>query len=346
MCGIGGFRRFGDAPPITREQIDLMLIGLQNRGIDATGVAMLNVSPEGAATVDVYKDDKPAWQFVNDKGYLDFMEAHLGEATKTILLHTRAATIGSPIKMCNNHPMYHNRIAVVHNGGISNHDTLFKDMNLDRHAETDSDILRAILDDKGFTKKAIRDIARCTGSIAAAAIDPEDPTRTFFVRSGSPLVMARCGGNTLVWASERHHVYKAMRGWEDWLGLEWQKARTDISFLQMRDNTAWILGEDGVEWHDACQTVYSNWTEPRRHIWENYVARKTKFAAEGGKEVSKVVVSPKDVGFSTVKKPIRIPCQNKSCMKLNKLDRDSYNGINLATLKCGSCQSFLLTRTN
>lgn len=349
MCGIGGFRRFGNAPPIQPEQVELMLIGLQNRGIDATGIALLNVSPKGEAEVSVYKDDKPAWQFVGTDGYKKFLEQNLGEQTKTVLLHTRAATIGSPTLMKNNHPMFHNRIAVVHNGGVSNHETLFKDMKLERRADTDSDILRAILDNHGFTKKAIRDIARCNGSVACAAIDPNDPTRTFFVRSGSPLVFAKYGEKpdaTLIWASERHHIYKAMRGWEDWLGFAWQKSRTDLSFIQMRDNSAWILGEEGVEWHDACQTVYSNWQEPRRHIFDNYVARKTRFARESGVETKSVIVKVTDLGHSPIKKPIRIPCKNKDCQKLNKLDRSTYDGIDLASLKCGSCNQPLLQKVN
>lgn len=352
MCGIAGFRRFGNAPPVTQEQIELMLVGLQNRGIDATGLAILNIV-EGAATIDVYKDNVPAWELIHSTGYEEFIQNHLSADSKTILLHTRQATIGNPNKTVNNHPMYWDRVAVVHNGSVNNHESLFRDMQLERHAETDSDILRAILDAEGFTKKGIRQLARCTGPIAMAAVDPEDPFRLLLVRSGSPLVLAKYTGgatdadSTLVWASERHHIYKAMRGWETWLGQEWQKPCTNLSFMQMHEDSAWIINEEGVEWHDNCSTVYKSWTEPRRRIFDNYVARKTRFALEAGKTVEKpVIVKTSDLGHSAIKKPIRIPCNNQSCRKLNKIDQDTYNGIDLASLKCGSCKTPLLYKPN
>lgn len=348
MCGIGGFRRYYNAPPVQQEQVDLMLVGLQNRGVDATGVALLNINKKGEAIVYVHKDNIPSWDYVGSDGYQNFMKEYFTPETNTILLHTRAASEGfTPMKMENNHPMFKDKVAVVHNGTVSNHSKLFVDMQLERNAETDSDILRAIMDSQGFTKKAIRDIGRCQGAIACAAIDPTDPTHTLFVRSGSPLVMAK-QGDLLIWASERRHIYTACRGQESWLGMEWSKANSGLSFIQMRDHSAWIFGPDGVEWHDQCQTAFSNWTEPRRHIFEGYCARKAKWLIDESKKnptvkVKTTVVKASDTGNSAkTKRPIRIPC--KKCNKLNKLPCDSYQGIDLATVKCGNCETLLLSK--
>ena len=271
MCGIGGFRRYGETP-ITVDNVNTLLIGLEQRGNDATGIAIMREDGK----MWVLKQDDPATRFVSSKAYIDLLEEHLPVA-KSVILHTRFASVGSPRENKNNHPMFKGKVALVHNGGINNHAQLFEEFKLERSAETDSDILRAILDRDGFTKKGVRTLGRCSGPAAIAALHPDHPDYLLLGRSGSPLVCAKYG-DLLVFASEKHYIHKAMRPWKGWLNLEFQEQKVEIGFLTMADNSIWLFGPEGVEWHDEFKTCY-NFSQVARYrpTYDNYSERKEKW---------------------------------------------------------------------
>src|SRR5258708_2624424 len=164
MCGICGVRRFGPTP-ITETQITTLLVSNEKRGNHATGLALQQVD----GSIQVFKQDAPAWSFVHRNEYEQFIRANLREDTVAFLGHTRFATQGHQSKNNNNHPIFAGKTAVVHNGMISNDDTLFKDLKLERKCETDSDIIRAVFDNYGFTRKAADTMYTFTGSSAFAA---------------------------------------------------------------------------------------------------------------------------------------------------------------------------------
>ena len=344
MCGIGGIRRFGK-DPILKDQVDLLMVGLQSRGIDASGIALQN----GGGKLHLLKNDIPAWQFVTSKPYETFLKEHLTDETNIVILHTRMATKGSPVKQNNNHPMFHNKTAVVHNGVITNDDNLFRELNLPRYAETDSDILRAILDKEGLSKAGIRRLSRCMGSVACAAISPEQPDYLLLVRSGSPLICAAYN-DLLIWASEKSIIHKAMRPWVDKFGLQFQTQRPDISFLTMRDNTAWLFGPSGLEWHEECKTSMY-YREPERLVFGNYVERKKRWESEDDREIissSSIITcdtKPQKLKPIHYKKAsgvqIRIECE--SCKSLNKLTPEQYTVLP-SNLLCGSCDKPLAVK--
>lgn len=326
MCGIGGFRRFGDEP-IKREQIEIMLTTLQMRGVDASGIAIMNPGGE----LVILKDDRPAFQFIQQPAFDKFLKEHLRPDTLTVIVHTRAATHGNPRDNNNNHPMFHNNAAVVHNGVISNHQFLFENMGLDRHAETDSDILRAIVDKDGLSKASIRHIARCVGSVAMIAISPSQPDHILMVRSGSPLVLAEAG-NILVFASEKQYIQKSMRRWVDKWGVSFSAQNTGLNFLNMRDNSAWLWGPSGLEWHDACQTSMT-YREPTRAIFDNFKDRQARWDAEEAAKRSR----PKGSAGGLVRdngRLLRMRCPK--CEQWNKFT-DAQKSIDLADLFCGNC---------
>lgn len=342
MCGIGGFRRFGETP-ITREMVETMLVGLQNRGNDATGVAIVK-----GGEVKVMKGDMPAWSFVRAHNVVEFLEENLTPETRIVLLHTRAATKGSPRVFENNHPMFKSRCAVVHNGVISNDDTLFTNMNLKREAETDSDILRAILDEHGLTKKGIRQLSRVTGSVAMAAVDEQDPTHLLLVRSGSPLVLG-CTEDMLVWASEKKYIHAAMRPTLTRFGTDFQATLPkDFGWLTMQDNSAWLFNDTEKEWHDECKTFFSTYCEPRRHVYEDYQARQERWdvtaPVDAKGNVRGKLVNLENVG-DTSKMPLRLQCLNGKCREWNKITKDP-KVVEWEKLACFKCKTPLVQPAN
>lgn len=328
MCGIGGFRRFGSAQ-IDADQIDILFCALQKRGTDASGIACVNEDGQ----LYVLRDDTPAYQFVNTPEYKKFIKEHLNPGTVSVIIHTRAATTGDPRVEQNNHPMFFDKTAVIHNGMIHNDDSLFTELKYTRHAETDSDILRAITDNEGLTKKAVRTISRCNGSVALAALTPEDPFKLLLVRSGSPLVLAEIG-DMLVFASEKQMIHKAVRPWETKFNVEFQRQRLDIGFHGVPDNSAYIFGKNGLEWHDKCQTC-TYYTEPVRSVWYKSETRKKRWTAADEDKSPKVQPVVGSGGSSdTVDNRFRHRCP--SCKQFNRFEL-SHQNKQLYELGCGFC---------
>ena len=242
MCGISGIRAFrGQIKP---EQITALLWGLHHRGTDASGIALAN-SDTGIA---VCKSPKPAWEFLASEEYKNFITENLRPTTWAVLAHVRQATQGTPSENGNNHPLFKDKSAVVHNGIIFNDDVIFRQEKLDRNAETDSDILRAILDKHGFTQKGIRALSKVSGTVAAAALHQDFPGKLLLLRSGGPLTIAATE-DQLLFASEKQALHRALRPWVTRFGIPVMDNKVDAGFATMALNSAWLFGAEGLEWH-------------------------------------------------------------------------------------------------
>lgn len=271
MCGIAGVIRFGHKP-IDPEALAVLLVGNEHRGNDATGIAV--VQPDGA--VAVHKEDIPAWKFVSTKAYETFLADNLKPDTWAVLLHTRAATQGNPRENKNNHPLSVGKAAIIHNGMISNDHTLFNAMELERGAETDSDIIRAIVDEHGITPKAMETLNRMAGSAAGAAVHPDYPKKVLLFRSGSPMTLASTQ-DFLFFASEKNTIHRAMRPWVKRFGTWFQRSRPEIDFAPMANHTIWLIDETGVSAHKEFKTSYASYTEPHRRTYEDYKERRNRW---------------------------------------------------------------------
>lgn len=234
MCGIGGVRAYG-GEPITEEELKILLCSLQRRGNHASGIALMT-----DGEIFVHKAPTPAWSFVADAATNKFLEDHLTADTTMAIVHTRFATIGNPQHNPNNHPIFNGHTAIVHNGGISNHGFLFNSEKVERACETDSDIIRAILDRDGLSEGGLKTLNRMTGSAAIAAFSEDNPEVLLLARSGSPLAYGTTE-TKLWWASEMSAIQRAVKPWTNHHGLMARKARADVSYFTMPDNTAYLI---------------------------------------------------------------------------------------------------------
>jgi hypothetical protein len=173
---------------------------------------------------------------------------------------------------------------------IVNDDWLFKDLKLERLAAVDSDVIRAIVSREGLTRKGVRTLSRLSGSAAVGAVSTSGPGKVLLLRSGSPLVVG-WHKDQILWASEVGALYATCRTWEEIKGIHMQEARPDLKFTSMPDDTAWLLGDSGLEWHQefkACSGyrtpsyvgTYTNWKE-RNRKW----TRKSPESLEGTGEI-------------------------------------------------------------
>lgn len=272
MCGIAGVKRYG-SEPISLAELEILLCSMEVRGNHAAGIAIMT-----GDSIAVHKMPMPAWSFIKDAATKAFLSDFLVEETDTVLLHARFATCGSPKKNENNHPMWDGTVALVHNGGIRNADFLFNDMKLMREVETDSDILRAIVREHGFTEKAARAMARGSGSAAIAAVSSDFPGQLVLARSGNPLVVAHAN-DKLYFASTLSQIQKAVRPFEQHHGLFMRGPARDFSYNFMIDHTMYVLSADGTAKHFEMNIASNGFTPVKYASHENYAEKMQVWAS-------------------------------------------------------------------
>lgn len=219
MCGICGFSGS------QREQIDAralarhMLLGIEERGRHATGVAWDN---DGQTWLDS--------QAIPASAYVRHLPLDAG--TKTFIGHTRWATQGSPQNNDNNHPIDVRGIVGIHNGCIMNDDELFEIIGPEKRiAQVDSEAIFAYLVHSGLdTTEAL---GHLSGSAAIAWYDVRDPDLLHLARvSSSPLILGETDGGSLLFASTESCLNKSAKA----MGLELVSVTStpEGTYLQVR----------------------------------------------------------------------------------------------------------------
>jgi glucosamine--fructose-6-phosphate aminotransferase (isomerizing) len=182
MCGIV-------AATAHREVSEILLEGLRRleyRGYDSAGMALL----DGNGVLQLHKREGKVAELESAQQD-EPLYGNIGIA------HTRWATHGKP-SAANSHPHHSsNRVAVVHNGIIENHEALREelcDQGYEFLSDTDSEVVVHLL--HGFLVQgetlleAMRKtVARLEGAYALAALDCEHPSEIVAAREGSPLVI-------------------------------------------------------------------------------------------------------------------------------------------------------------
>ncbi len=196
MCGIAGY-----LGPKNAEQILLVALErLKYRGYDSAGIALLH--GDGIAL----RRAAGTLEHLTQRLVTEPMAGCVGIA------HTRWATHGAPTET-NSHPHLScdQRIAVVHNGIIENHDSLRKELQAAGvifRSQTDTEVIPHLIaqayagESKGDPLAAVRAVLpRLSGSFAFAVVFADFPERILAVRQGSPLLVGR-GAEAMMLASD------------------------------------------------------------------------------------------------------------------------------------------------
>ena len=189
-CGIIGYLGSRDIA------IEVLLQGLeemQNRGYDSAGVVTigdnsLQVTKYASSSADNSDSFKRLKQ-----------EASLIHANRRIGLgHTRWATHGGKTDL-NAHPHtdISNRIAVVHNGTITNTNEIYellKNRNIMPRTQTDSELIALMISlylDEGHSLKLATRLAleKMNGTWGLAVISKDSPDQIIVARRGSPMLI-------------------------------------------------------------------------------------------------------------------------------------------------------------
>ena len=180
MCGIVGYVGPREAQPLILEG----LRRLEYRGYDSAGIATIH-----DGSLDVRKA----------AGKIVELERRLEESPLAGSLgigHTRWATHGAPTTV-NAHPHTDDsdRVALVHNGIIENHDVLrikLEELGHEFRSETDTEVLCHLIEETyaGNLEEAVAAaLSHVEGAYGIAVIHAADPGKIVVARMGSPLLI-------------------------------------------------------------------------------------------------------------------------------------------------------------
>ncbi|HJV53769.1 MAG TPA: glutamine--fructose-6-phosphate transaminase (isomerizing) [Noviherbaspirillum sp.] len=238
MCGIVGAVAQRNITPILLEGLKR----LEYRGYDSCGVAlhvdgMLQRSRSTSRVADL--------QAQVDKA---------GLAGFTGIAHTRWATHGAPASH-NAHPHFsRERIALVHNGIIENHDELREELRAagyEFESQTDTEVIAHLIDHMytGDLFETVQQaVRRLIGAYAIAVFCRDEPHRVVGARQGSPLIVGVGNGENFL-ASDA----MALAGTTDQIiYLE----EGDVVDLQLQ--RYWIVDGDGRPAQREVRTVHAH----------------------------------------------------------------------------------------
>lgn len=253
MCAIIGVSFAPNSSIDRRKLANALLTAGQVRGRDAAGYAWTSPSGDG-----IYKKDVPA-------EYLSV--ARIPQDATAIILHTRAATHGSPRDNDNNHPVVSpsGDIRLVHNGVIYNHDSVRRVLGKSgkRLPDVDSSVIPAVIEELGLSASDILE-----GDAACAWFDIETGSTIHLARfSHSPVAIAHLEDGTRVFGSTPAIVAQALTR----LGLRWFGSYPDPfyvmgegEYIQIVDGE--IINESEVEWGEDAYSAYGWSRSDYRHI--------------------------------------------------------------------------------
>ncbi len=227
MCGIVGAVASRNITPILVEGLKR----LEYRGYDSCGVAVhADGGLKRARTVSRVAELDREVQNTKLEGF-------------TGIAHTRWATHGAPA-VANAHPHFSkNRIALVHNGIIENHDELRGELKARGYvfeSQTDTEVIAHLVDHlyDGDLFEAVKTaVKRLHGAYAIAVFCRDEPHRVIGARAGSPMIVGIGKGENFI-ASDA----MALAGVTDQIIYV---EEGDVIDLQ-RDRV-WIVDRDGRE---------------------------------------------------------------------------------------------------
>lgn len=206
---------------------DALLAALNFRGGDATGVVA--ISEFGKAMWQKASCD--AFDFIKERRLMPY-------DTRSILVHTRMATQGSPAFPENNHPVRRGSVYIVHNGHVINDWEIFKKANRERFGSVDSEAIAALIAKHGIMKthEAMEEIS---GAAAIGVVDETRPGLMVLARGSSSPLMFYKNDVVAVFGST---VESVKRAWTVIYG----SAPKDKHIESLKEGTALYIDNDDI----------------------------------------------------------------------------------------------------
>jgi glucosamine 6-phosphate synthetase-like amidotransferase/phosphosugar isomerase protein len=199
MCGItGGIFKINDkCKPDdfisnNRRILSSLLLGIESRGREATGVAIINKDK-----VFYTKNNVTASKFLQSNQYTQLVK-NMTKDTIGFLGHTRLSTQGSPLNNNNNHPFVCGQTIGIHNGSISNFRKIKSKFKLNTVGDCDSEVIFVMYNWareklKYTNREAVSLIRQQVGGMYACALyHKSDKDKLVLFRNSGPISISRC----------------------------------------------------------------------------------------------------------------------------------------------------------
>lgn len=285
-CGIIAY--LGDEPiasSVIMKALDIM----QPRGYDSAGIATIHNRQE--LRVSKYASDAVKVSDALDRLRVNISPAH--DNSNIGIGHTRWRTHGG-LSDVNAHPHcdHKNRIALVHNGTITNMDEILRlllSQGLQPKSETDTEIIALLigwyLDEGHPLIEAVKlALSRLKGTWGIALVSHENPDKIIVARQGSPMLIG-IGDRKLFAASEisafAHHT-------RDYIALE--DGELVVLDLNSMDHLAKTRMETADESHiHESLGKYTHWIRKEIEEQPKSMARAMNFGARLTRDSAKLM---------------------------------------------------------
>jgi predicted glutamine amidotransferase len=228
MCGIAGYKAFGKEKP-TKKELEGLLIGIMDRGKDATGIAWLE-----KGGLCVYKDAVTSEDFITHKVWKNL------RIPSVMIMHARQGTGGSADKNENNHPIFSKEgIAIVHNGVLYNEKDLYTELKITPDAEVDSEILLHLMKDWW---RGIKSINKVRGSYACAVLSHGNFDELILFRHTNPICYYMDKERDILFFASTKPIIKSIFGTTH-RGFKLY----GVSCYEIPEDTAILIGKNGIE---------------------------------------------------------------------------------------------------
>ena len=202
MCGIGAFQLVDSEVRFAKPLCQALLRGLEVRGAHASGIAWHE------------NNINKTWvQKSAQRGSL-FAKVIDPEVGSTCIVHTRYATQGSPSNNDNNHPIDVGGMVGVHNGHVSNDNTLIAKLpKYTRRGQVDSEAAFAYLQHGPKSEGLSGRLAKIKGGAALMWLNSEGPRKLLHIARlrTSPLCFAHTEAGSVIVASTQPILEKACK---------------------------------------------------------------------------------------------------------------------------------------
>lgn len=213
MCGIatisiGRSARGRIRYPLLRRLTRELLVELSPRGLDASGIAVVNEDE-----CIVFKKPLRPDRLANRPKFEEAL-SKIGPQTNFIMLHSRASSVGNTTDNFNNHPIVTDPIIGIHNGTLYNDGSLFRAFkgHFAREGQVDSEIIFRLLShylDLGLSpQQAMQETGKqLFGAFTGAAVDMRHPHRMLMFKFQRPMSILRFSHTDTVVAVSEARFY-------------------------------------------------------------------------------------------------------------------------------------------
>lgn len=212
MCGIVGLISTGADLWGMRAPFERLLRDAESRGREASGVVWM--TPQ---TVTILKAPAPATRLMRQPVYRHHWEAATkSPALQAVMGHSRLTTHGSELHNENNQPVHAHGYTLIHNGIVTNFESLWKALGARPGTALDTEVLPALLhrdahDDTLQVESALAKLADSVrGTVSIAFVHAASAMAWLYTNHGSLHWTRVPGAQAIAFASESRFLHSAL----------------------------------------------------------------------------------------------------------------------------------------